>query len=60
MKFSNISQRTNSFLIGYSMGGRAALSYAVKYPEKLAGLILESTSAGIADEKLRRRKSSKR
>ncbi len=35
------------------MGGRAALSYAVKYPEKLAGLILESTSAGIADEKLR-------
>jgi 2-succinyl-6-hydroxy-2,4-cyclohexadiene-1-carboxylate synthase len=40
-------------LIGYSMGGRAALSYAVDFPEKLAGLILESTSAGIADEKLR-------
>lgn len=41
------------FLVGYSMGGRAALSYAVKFPEKLAGLILESTSAGITDEKLR-------
>jgi 2-succinyl-6-hydroxy-2,4-cyclohexadiene-1-carboxylate synthase len=40
-------------LIGYSMGGRAALTYAVHHPEKLSGLILESTSAGIADEKLR-------
>jgi 2-succinyl-6-hydroxy-2,4-cyclohexadiene-1-carboxylate synthase len=40
-------------LIGYSMGGRAALSYAAQYPDKLAGLILESTSAGIVDEKLR-------
>jgi len=40
-------------LIGYSMGGRAALSYAAQYPDKLSGLILESTSAGIADEKLR-------
>jgi 2-succinyl-6-hydroxy-2,4-cyclohexadiene-1-carboxylate synthase len=45
---------TDKFLlIGYSMGGRAALSYAVQFPEKLAGLILEGTSAGIADEKLR-------
>lgn len=41
-------------LVGYSMGGRAALSYAAKYPEELLGLILESTSAGIADEKLRK------
>jgi 2-succinyl-6-hydroxy-2,4-cyclohexadiene-1-carboxylate synthase len=40
-------------LLGYSMGGRAALSYAAKYPDKLASLILESTSAGIADEKFR-------
>jgi 2-succinyl-6-hydroxy-2,4-cyclohexadiene-1-carboxylate synthase len=40
-------------LIGYSMGGRAAASYAVKFPEKLAGLVLESTSAGISNEKLR-------
>ncbi len=40
-------------LLGYSMGGRAALFYAVHHPEKLSGLILESTSAGITDEKLR-------
>jgi len=42
------------FLVGYSMGGRAALSYAVQYPGKLSGLILESTSAGMADEELRK------
>lgn len=40
-------------LIGYSMGGRAALTYAVHHQEKLSGLVLESTSAGIADEKPR-------
>lgn len=40
-------------LAGYSMGGRAALTYAVKHADKLCGLILESTSAGIADEKMR-------
>lgn len=40
-------------LISYSMGGRAALSYAVKYSSKLSALILESASAGIVDEKLR-------
>lgn len=41
-------------LMGYSMGGRAALSYATTYHENLLGLILESTSAGIGDEKLRK------
>ena len=40
-------------LLGYSMGGRVALSYAAKHPDKLSGLILESVSAGITDEKLR-------
>ena len=38
-------------LLGYSMGGRAALNYAVKYPEKVEALILESTSPGIKDQK---------
>jgi len=37
------------FLLGYSMGGRAALSFAVNHPEKVKGIILESTSAGIKD-----------
>jgi len=41
------------FLIGYSMGGRAAISYAAKYPQKIKGLILEGSSAGIEDEKMR-------
>ncbi len=37
-------------LIGYSMGGRAALSFAVKYPEEIKGLVLESASAGIKND----------
>ncbi|NWF88543.1 MAG: 2-succinyl-6-hydroxy-2,4-cyclohexadiene-1-carboxylate synthase [Ignavibacteriaceae bacterium] len=42
------------FIVGYSMGGRAALSYTVHHPKKLYGLVLESASAGIVDEKLRK------
>ena len=38
-------------LLGYSMGGRAALFYAVKQLGKIKGLILESTTAGIENEK---------
>ena len=34
-------------LCGYSLGGRLALSFAYKYPEKINSLILESTSYGI-------------
>lgn len=37
-------------LVGYSMGGRAALNYTFAYPGKVAGLILESTTAGIESE----------
>lgn len=40
-------------ICGYSMGGRAALSYAAKYSENLLGLILESSTAGIVSEKER-------
>ncbi len=36
-------------VIGYSMGARLALTLAVAYPADLAGLVLESPSAGIAD-----------
>ncbi|HLG32506.1 MAG: 2-succinyl-6-hydroxy-2,4-cyclohexadiene-1-carboxylate synthase [Ignavibacteria bacterium GWA2_35_9] len=39
--------------VGYSMGGRAALNFSFRYPEKIAGLILESTTPGIKNEKLR-------
>lgn len=43
----------NNILLGYSMGGRAALSYACKFPDKLSALILESSSAGINNLKER-------
>lgn len=41
------------FILGYSMGGRAALNFAVNFPESLFGLILESSTPGINEEKLR-------
>jgi len=34
-------------LLGYSMGGRIALSYAITYPERIERLILESASPGL-------------
>jgi 2-succinyl-6-hydroxy-2,4-cyclohexadiene-1-carboxylate synthase len=43
-------------LWGYSMGGRIALHFALKYPARIASLILESTSPGLpvrADRELR-------
>jgi len=36
-------------VLGYSMGGRLALSWATKHPDATAGLILESSTAGIRD-----------
>ncbi|MEO8575097.1 MAG: 2-succinyl-6-hydroxy-2,4-cyclohexadiene-1-carboxylate synthase [Gemmatimonadales bacterium] len=45
-------------VMGYSMGGRAALRFALAHPDKLAALILESTSPGIADTELRRERSA--
>jgi 2-succinyl-6-hydroxy-2,4-cyclohexadiene-1-carboxylate synthase len=36
-------------LLGYSMGGRVALSFAATHPELIDTLILESASPGLAD-----------
>ncbi len=44
------------FLLGYSMGGRIALSYTVAYPEDVKGLILESASAGIKNDEERQKR----
>lgn len=37
-------------LLGYSMGGRLALTFAILYPDKVRNLILESTSPGLSSE----------
>lgn len=37
-------------VLGYSMGGRVALHLAVAMPERVARLVVESGSPGIADE----------
>ena len=36
-------------IMGYSMGGRAALRFAVAQPNRISALILESTSPGLSD-----------
>ncbi len=48
-------------LAGYSMGGRAAISYTVDHPEMVKALILESTTPGISetDQRLERRRNDK-
>ncbi len=42
-----------SAMLGYSMGGRHALQFALKNPQRLTTLILESASWGISDEEER-------
>jgi 2-succinyl-6-hydroxy-2,4-cyclohexadiene-1-carboxylate synthase len=39
--------------LGYSMGGRVALQFAVAQPEMVAALVLESASDGISDQEER-------
>lgn len=41
-------------LLGYSMGGRTALSFTIYYPEKVKTLILESASPGLKTEEERK------
>lgn len=44
------------FVVGYSMGGRAALSFAIAHPEDIKGLILESATAGMKNEDERKKR----
>ena len=37
-------------ILGYSMGGRLALTFALTYPNKVGKLILESASPGLEEE----------
>lgn len=41
-------------LIGYSMGGRVALHVALRHPDRVGALVLESASPGIGDATERR------
>lgn len=43
----------NVHFLGYSMGGRTALSFAMLYPDKVRSLILESASPGLESEQQR-------
>lgn len=40
-------------LLGYSMGGRLALTFAIRYPQYVQTLILESSSPGLKTEEER-------
>jgi 2-succinyl-6-hydroxy-2,4-cyclohexadiene-1-carboxylate synthase len=55
----DISDVQRVIVLGYSMGGRSALKFALRHPGRLAGLVLESTSPGITDaaQRDRRRQS---
>ena len=37
-------------LCGYSMGGRLAVAFAIKHPDRIEKLILESSSLGLIDD----------
>lgn len=56
----DINQIIDSFkwnrvdVLGYSMGGRLALSFAMEYPHKVRKLILESSSPGLKTEEERK------
>lgn len=59
MELFNHLQLNTFHLLGYSMGGRTALSFAMHYPEKVQSLILESASPGLKREKERMQRVEK-
>lgn len=47
-----------AILIGYSMGGRAALYFAVRYPQRVQALVVEGASPGLRDPQERAARST--
>ncbi len=47
---------SNAVVVGYSLGGRVALSLANRHPELVRALILESASPGIVGTEARRKR----
>lgn len=45
-------------VLGYSLGGRAALHFSVRHPRRVSSLVLESASMGIADPLERRARAA--
>lgn len=45
-------------LLGYSLGGRSALQFAVRHPGRLSALVLESTSAGLVGAEERKARAA--
>src|SRR5215217_7313125 len=48
-----------ALVAGYSMGGRLALYLALRYPERCAGLFLESASPGLESDQERNARRAK-
>ncbi len=48
-EYESSKEMLPAHFVGYSLGGRAALVFALTYPEHVRSLTLISTSAGIAD-----------
>ncbi|GKV55913.1 putative 2-succinyl-6-hydroxy-2,4-cyclohexadiene-1-carboxylate synthase [Sporosarcina sp. NCCP-2222] len=46
-------QLSRFIFVGYSMGGRLAIGYTARHPEKIAALLLESSSPGLQKEEER-------
>lgn len=44
------------YVLGYSMGARIALAWAIEQPSKLLGVILEAGTPGIVDEQERKKR----
>ncbi|TLS39006.1 2-succinyl-6-hydroxy-2,4-cyclohexadiene-1-carboxylate synthase [Pseudalkalibacillus caeni] len=52
-------QIDKTHVLGYSMGGRLALTLATSFPERINTLLLESSSPGLANDEERRQRVEK-